>query len=243
MSSEHMQQAIHALLENKPHQAIAELERLADEGHQSDAASCNRGLAYAMKATMDPAPGDLGRAVQGFEECHDLSTRAEVKRSAESAIVAIKREIARRYARTGTTVGVAPTRSIERVVARALPENAWAALALSSSLFLALGLAMMWRRRSPRVAAPLVFGATACLGMLLALTFVARSERVDRSEAVVVAEMAQPLDERHSVLAGEYPVPEGTRLLVLEESGAFVRVRLVGKDAWLPKRAILAIRP
>lgn len=232
--------ATKALEAKNPGEAIQELERLADDGIVDPSASFDRGLAYAMRAAIDPRPGDLGRAIHGFEEAADLSGAPEIEKVARGTSHTLKQEIAKRNSRNGVTVGVEPARTVDRAIARALPENAWAGLTLGLSWLATVAIALTTtKRRSAAVA--IALSASLLASMCALCTWFARRERLIYQEGIVIAELAHPEDESRRNLPTEYPLPEGTRLLILDERGSRVKVRLVARDAWVARSAVLPI--
>ena len=229
--------ATQALAQGRPGDAIASLESLADRGIVDAAASYDRGLAYAMRVRMGAeVPGDLGRAAHGFEEARDLTRDARLSDDAAKALGVVRSEIARRRARAGEPVEVDPGRSLARVLAGLLAEDTWAWLAVSASALLALGLFVRWvaSERRARVTGGIVAGVAApLLGVSIAMTLASRHDRLDLREAVVVAPLARPVDDRGITVPGATALPEGARVEVVESQGALARVRFGSREAWV----------
>ena len=242
-----LEHAAKALEEKNPREAILELEQLADQGVIDPSASFDRGLAYAMRAAISPQPGDFGRAIHGFEEAADLAGTSDLERVAKSTSRSLRQEVSKRNARAGVTVGVEPSPSVDRAIARALPENAWAlgTVALSWLATIAMVIATTKKlstRASQRTAAMVVTLTAASFATFTAMvTWFARRERLEYTEGIVIAELAHPEDDERKNIPAEYPLPEGTRLLILDESGSRVKVRLVARDAWVSRNAVLVL--
>ena len=228
-------QATQALKEGRAGDAIASFEALADRGVVDPVASFDRGLAYAMRVRIGAeVPGDLGRAVHGFEEARDLSRDARLTDDATHALTVVRSEVARRRTRAGQPVEVDPGRSLVRTVASLLAEDAWAALAVGSSALLALGLLVRWLARASRlrVACGVAAGVAApALAVSIAMTLAARHDRLGLREAVVVSATARPTDDRGITVGGGTPLPEGARVEVLEARGPWTRVRFGAIEA------------
>jgi hypothetical protein len=235
-------QATQALKDGRAGDAAAAFEALADRGVVDPVASYDRGLAYAMRVRIGAeSPGDLGRAVHGFEEARDLSRDGALHEDASRALTVVRSEVARRRMRAGEPVEVDPGRSLSRTVAGLLAEDTWAIVAVVASAVLALVLFVRWLARDPRtrigggvaagVAAPALF-------VSLAMTLAARHDRLSLREAIVVSSSARPTDDRGLVLPGAVPLPEGARVEITEARGASKHVRFGAIEAWLPATAL-----
>ncbi|MBL8606664.1 MAG: hypothetical protein JNL38_05055 [Myxococcales bacterium] len=235
-----------ALAAEKPEEAIGRFEALADRGVVDAAASFDRGLAYASRFRKSPRPGDLGRAIQGFEEARSLTADPARERAASAAIVLLRSEVARRRAAAGDAPYVQPGPPAVRLVLRSLPEDAWTVLAALSSLALTAGLFVRWRA-SGRVRLGGA-GVAASAGGLLAITalaaWAARDERLTLTEGVTVAENVRATDEGHAPIASEAPIAEGTRLEILATRDGWTEVQLPSRRAWITSAAIVPlVRP
>jgi hypothetical protein len=234
-----------ALKEGKAADAITSFEALADRGVVDAVASYDRGLAYAMRVHIGAeVPGDLGRAAQGFEEARDLTHDPRLADDALHALTIVRSEVARRRTRAGQPVEVDPGRSLARTVAGLLAEDTWAVASIVASALLALGLLARWSTRSSRtrigggvtagIAAPL-------LVVSIAMTLAARHDRLELRESVVVSAAARPVDEHGIVIAGAFPLPEGSRVEVEESRGSATRVRFGALEAWVPADSLRAL--
>jgi hypothetical protein len=234
--------AVKALHDGRAGDAIDALEALADRGVVDPVASFDRGLAYGMRVRIGAeVPGDLGRAVHGFEEARDLSRDPKLVEDASHALVVIRSEVAKRRARAGDPTEVDPGRSLGRAVAGLLLEDTWALLASVASMALALGLLVRWlaRARRVRVTGGVTAGvATPVLVAAVAMTLAARHDRANLREAIVVAASARPTDERGITVPGATPLPEGARVEVVEVRGQSSRVRFGAADAWVSTGAL-----
>lgn len=242
-------EAVAALRDGRPADAISSLEALADRGFVDAAASYDRGLAYATRVRIGAeAPGDLGRAAHGFEEARDLARDPRLADDALRALAAVRSEVARRRVRAGEPVEVDPGRSLARTVASVLSEDTWSALAALSSASAGLALFVRWlaRRRQLRVAGGVAAGVAApALALAVAMTLAARHDRMHLREGVVVTGSARPTDERGMVVPGAAAFPEGARVELVDARGPWTHVRFGSIEAWLASSALreLARRP
>ena len=224
-----------ALKDGRPSDAIASLEALADRGVVDSVASYDRGLAYAGRVRIgSEVPGDLGRAVHGFEEARELSHDPALAKDATQALAVLRSEVARRRVRAGEPVEVDPGRSLTTTVARVLREDAWSIISMGASIVLAAALFVRWlaRARRVRVSGGVTAGVAApVLVVSIAMTIAARHDRIHVREAVVVAANARPHNERGIAVAGATPLPEGARVEIVEASGPWTRVRFGAIDA------------
>jgi hypothetical protein len=234
--------AVKALHQGRAGDAVDGLEALADRGVVDPVVSFDRGLAYATRVRIGAeVPGDLGRAVHGFEEAADLSRDARLIQEASLALGIVRSEVARRRSQAGDPTEVDPGRSLGRAVAGLLGEDTWAVLASAASVALTLGLLVRWvaRARRARVTGGIAAGvATPVLALALAMTLAARHDRANLREAIVVVASARPSDERGITVSGGTPLPEGARVEVLEVHGAMSRVRFGRVDVWVPSGAL-----
>lgn len=234
-----------ALAANRPGEAIAKLEALADRGIVDPAISFDRGLAYATRVRSgQEQPGDLGRAAHGFEEARDLTKDDALSKDAATALASVRSEIARRRSRAGESVSIEHGFSLGRTIVLLLPENAWSLFAAATAIVLAIAILVRSRVTLPRgkVAATT---AGAIAGFLLvttsALAWAARDARLHLREGVVIAPNARLLDARHLVMDGTAPVPEGARATILDEGGGYSHVAIGGATGYLPSSAILPL--
>jgi hypothetical protein len=140
-------------------------------------------------------PGDIGRAVQGFEEARELSRDPVLTNDATRALAVLRSEVARRRVRAGEPVEVDPGRSLTTTIARVLREDAWSIISMGASIALAMALFARWltRARRVRVSGGVTAGVAApVLVLAIAMTVAARHDRIHVREAVVVAPNARP---------------------------------------------------
>jgi hypothetical protein len=231
-----------ALRDGRAADAIASLEALADRGVVDPVASYDRGLAYATRARIGAeVPGDLGRAAHGFEEAREQSRDPELVDDASRALALVRSEIARRRVRAGEPVEVDPGRSLARTVAGLLAEDTWAGIAVVTSAALAAGLFVRWLARAGRVrvSGGVVAGVAApLLAAAVAMTVAARHDRTHLREAVVVVSNARPSDERGITTPGATPLPEGSRVELVDARGAWSHVRFGSIETWLASSAV-----
>jgi len=186
-------------------------------------------------------PGDLGRAAHGFEEARDLAGDESLRRDADSAIAAIRSEVARRKARQGSAVDMDQRASPWRTLTRMLPENTWALIAASASIVFGCGLFLRWLAKASRTRAAAAIAIATSLPVLVlaaALTRSARRERLELREAIVVSPSVRPSDAHGVVLPGGATLPEAARVELGEEEGAFTEVRWGTLHAWVPTTAL-----
>ena len=132
------EQAVSALEQGAYGDAIDRFEQLADRGFVHPDASFDRAVAYIGRArSPQKQVGDLGRAAAALAET--LALRPD-DQAADSALDAVRSEIGRTRARTGSRPLVARPRLIRALVGL-LPEPAWGALAVLGSFSLAWGSA------------------------------------------------------------------------------------------------------
>lgn len=238
-----------ALWDGRPGDAIAGFEALADRGVVDPNMSLDRGLAYAERVRISAeVPGDLGRALQAFEEARDLATDAKLVDEATGALTIIRAEVARRRAQAGQPAEVDPGVSLGRSLVLLVPENAWAGAALLASI--ALGIALFVRARPEgatssrrqKVGASTVISIAAPLMLACgALTLAARADRLHRREGVIVSVSARISDEHRLVVPGASPLPEGARVDVVGDSPGWTHVRWAEVDGWIPSSAVRSL--
>ena len=233
---------VQALAQQRPTDAVDDFEAVADRGVVDATASYDRGLAYAMRIHMGAEqPGDLGRAAHGFEEARELATDDSLRRDAETALAAVRSEVARRKARQGSAVDMDQRASPWRTLTRALPENTWALIAVAASLVFGCGLFLRWLASASRARAGAAIAITTSLPVLVlaaALTRSARHDRLELREAIVISPSVRPSDSHGVVLPGGAIIPEAARVELREQEGAFTEVRWGTLDAWVPTTAL-----
>lgn len=239
------QGATKALAEGRAGEAIVRLEALADRGVQDPVASFDRGLAYAMRGRTSAAqPGDLGRAVHGFEEARDLTRDGRLEADAKRALVALRQEIARRRARAGESAELAVGASLGRALVELAAEETWAGLAAVAAVVLSVAIALRARAEAARakVAANTTMAISALvLGATALLADAARDARLHLREAVVVAPGTRLLDARRVVVPGRDPLAEGARVRLVSEDAGFAHVQAGALDGWVSSNALLPL--
>ena len=236
---------VHALQQERPNEAIASFEALADRGVLDAVASYDRGLAYALRVHMNAEqPGDLGRAAQGFEEARELSTDAHLVADAEAALSSIRSEVARRKAREGVTVDMEQRASPWRTLSQLFGEDAWAAIAIGFSLLLGAGLFVRWLARASRARASAAIAIAVSAPMLVLAAALARTARHDRiylREAVVISPSVRPSDARGIALPQAPVLPEAARVEVIGQNGGWTELRWGSLHGWVPAATLRAI--
>ena len=229
---------VRALDDERPNDAVASFEALAERGGVDGAASFDRVLAYAARVRLGAEqPGDLGKAAHGFEEAMALADDRELTRDAEAALTQVRTEIGRRRAREGNAVEIEQRRPAWRALSRLLSENAWSALAVASSLLLGAGLFFRWKSPTGRrrgASATMIAVAVPALLFSASLTATARHDRLYLREGVIVVASARPSDARGIALPGGATLPEGARVELLGASAAWTQVRTGTIEAWIP---------
>lgn len=236
---------VRALDDERPNDAVASFEALADRGLVDSSASFDRGLAYAARVRLGAEqPGDLGKAAHGFEEAMALADDAALARDADAALSQVRTEIGRRRAREGNAVEIEQRRPAWRALSRLLSENAWSGLALASSLLLGAGLFFRWKSPTGRrrgASATMIAVAVPAVLLTTSLAATARHDRLYVREGVIVAASARPSDARGIALPGGTPLPEGARVEILGASAAWTEVRAGAVDAWIPTSTLRPI--
>lgn len=233
MSSLH--EAARAITEGRLDEAIAILEQMSDQGAVGASLAFDRGIAYALRARSGRGvAGDYGRAAHALEEAlrrdpHDGQARR--------VLDDIRKEIAARDARAAGRAEELAATPAYRAILVALPGDAWAALAIVSSLVLALALALRPRLvRGARLAASTT-AIVAAVVMIVAsgLGLGARYLRAHLREAVVVSPHAGARREDGS---GMVELDEGQRVDVLEERATTTMIRTDKGVGWAPRDAL-----
>jgi len=231
-----------ALSQGHADDAIASMEALADLGIADPVASYDRGLAYASRVRVGgEVPGDLGRAVHGFEEARDLSHSRALVEDASRALGIVRGEIVRRRLHAGEAIETDPGRSLVRTITGLLGEDTWALGAAGASLVLGLSLFIHWLAgtRRIRIAANIASGvAMPSLLVAMLMTLAARHDRLHLREAIVVATSARLADERGIALSRSVQLPEGARVELVEQRSAVTRVRFGRVDGWVPSNSL-----
>jgi hypothetical protein len=234
-----------ALVADHPADAIAKLESLGDRGVVDPVASYDRGLAYAARVRAGAEqPGDLGRAAQAFEEARELTRDRQLADDATRALTVVRAEIARRRARAGDASELEHGASLGTSIVRLLPENVWAILAGIAALVLSIGIGLRAVAKATRVK---VAGSTTCgiagafLAIFAVLSWAARDARLHLREGVIVASGTRLLDDRHLAQDGVAPIPEGTRVRVLDETVGYSRIAVGSAQGWLPSSNVVPL--
>lgn len=234
-----------ALKQERPNEAVASFEALADRGVVDAVASYDRGLAYALRVHANAEqPGDLGRAAHGFEEARELSSDPHLTADANAALASVRAEVGRRKAREGVTVDVEQRAPPWRSLAQSLGENAWAAIAVAAALLLGAGLFLRWLAQGARAragAAIAIVAAAPALVLAAALARTARHNRLYLREAVVVSASARPSDAKGIALPQSRPLPEAARVEIVEENAGWTEFRWGSLEAWVPAATLRPI--
>jgi hypothetical protein len=226
---------VRALRENRATDAVASFELLADQGTYSATASFNRGLAYAMRVSLDgEIPGDLGQAAAGFEEALLASPNGDLRRDSEAALATIRSSVARRASESGITV-VTPAPPLAVTVTSAIGENSLAAVALLLSIALCI---CIWNLRHTHGRIRAIFAALFLIPALTtAITFMrtARNDRVDSHYAVIVRDRTPLSGNSVQTLV------EGLRVKIEAERGELIEVRFGDAIGTIPRDSIRRI--
>jgi hypothetical protein len=229
--------ALSALAKGADSEAIDRLELLADQGVVNVNASLARAAAYLARADGKSAqPGDLGRASAALSEALLLEPDNE---QAARALDAVQAEIARRKSKQQESVMVRPR--LGRAIAALLPEQAWAALALLSSLAVAAGIALRRLAQRPfwRLSGTVAIGVGVPLGLGFGSgAYAAEQFRVTSQPAVVVVPEARLTNENGRPLpykrgADTTTVPEGATVYVTQRREGRCLVEWGTTDGWL----------
>jgi len=220
--------------------AIIDLEGLADRGFIHPDVSFDRGVAYAMRArTQAERVGDLGKAAAAFEESlllrpHDAQ--------AEAALDAVRAEVTRRRSRRAKDdLIVRP--SLDRLVVGLLPGEAWAALAMGSSLLLAIGLLLRKKESGPIHVAGSVI-APAAVVALVAFTPLAVASRwlADHRRPGVIVTSEVTFADANGKSKGGNPIPEAASVEVGDKLDDNVFVRWGSNDGYVPINAVRVLQ-
>ncbi len=234
---------VDALAGDRPSEAIAKLEALGDRGVSDPVVSFDRGLAYAARIRANAEqPGDLGRAAHGFEEARELSHDRALVADANTALAAVRAEVARRRSRAGDPIEVENGVSLGRSIVKLLPENAWATLAGLCALALSLGIVLRARATLKRLKVAGTTTSAVAAGLLALTALILHSARDGRHhvrDAVVIAPSARLLDATHVALTSVSALPEGARVQLLDENGDFAHVVAGRAEGWLPSSTVL----
>jgi tetratricopeptide (TPR) repeat protein len=227
-------EAVAALDRGALDDSIDRLELLADRGFSHPDASYDRAIAYVRRAQSRGAKrGDLGRAAAALAEV--LEQRPD-DAEASAALGRVRREIAKRRARSGASeVDLKP--SLGWAMVGLLEEDTWAMLAMIGSAVASLGLAL-WlasKKEAMRLAGTIAASLGAVTLVLTgALAAFARYERVHYRPAVVVVEEARLLDDNGATVSGPGSViPEGASVRVTDQRGTLAHVEWGTLDGWL----------
>jgi tetratricopeptide (TPR) repeat protein len=213
-------------------EAIAGYHRIETLGVRSPELSYNLGTAYART-------GKLGRAVQHYERALRLSPG----HGDTSYNVAVIREfLARRASEAGRDADLAPGVTPWRAVLDRFSTRGAAIgfLLFNLSLFLMLIVRRFLKRETPR----LFLGVFA--GMLAVMTILAFSVALGKwyqdayeREAVVVVEGQIDVMEGPASTVKRFDLEEGSRVQVLEEKEAWIRVLdSENRDGWIQSTAL-----
>jgi hypothetical protein len=206
-------------------EAIDAFEALSDRGVVHPDASYDRALAYLgrVRARSD-RPGDLGRAAAALEET--LAARPG-DADAESALEAVRSEVARRRARGEAGAEVESRPTLERALVGLARESTWALLAAAASAVLAVGLVLRRLARDTpghlagSIATPI---GAAALALFAALAGGAAWLRRTTEDAVVVVPEVRLLDAEGAPIAGA-TIPEAARVELGDRKGSLVHLR------------------
>lgn len=216
------------LQEGRPDEAIARLETMADRGMSDAAASFNRGLAYANRASSTSSkPGDLGQAACAFAEARSLNTNAAFGKRIASAEAATQRELGRRLAARGGGGGLMePPAPLFHQLLALLPAPAWAGVGAFGSVLCILAFVLYLKRRGGSAVHGLGLAGLLLFGVGTFAENRTRAAKAAEESACIVVENATLLREPSLASRGE-PLREGAHIFVQkgasDESFALVR--------------------
>jgi hypothetical protein len=194
--------------------AIIDLEGLADRGFVHPDVSFDRGVAYAMRA----------------------------RTQAEAALDAVRAEVTRRRSRRAKDdLIVRP--SLDRLVVGLLPGDAWAALAMGSSLLLAIGLLLRKKESGPIHVAGSVI-APAAVVALIAFTPLAVASRwlADHRRPGVIVASEVTFADANGKSKGGNPIPEAASVEVGDKLDDNIFVRWGSNDGYVPINAVRVLQ-
>ncbi|APR99740.1 hypothetical protein [Pajaroellobacter abortibovis] len=242
MPSDLFRDGVSALEQERPVEAIAALEALADRGVQDGAISYDRGLAYALRVRLGAGqPGDLGQAVHAFEEARILSPDRHLQVEAAKAARTVRLEIARLQRQEGNQVWLEDSTPWDQAVLSLLPENVWAIGSLVASLLCSLAFAV-WKH-SPafaiRKSGGIVLWLTSPLVVVLGMgSWKARSHRLTREEGVIIAPIVRLADEKGVPSAVASHLCEGIRVQVKARHGMWLHITGGFREGWVPSGTV-----
>ena len=217
-------------------EAVARFEALANAGTVDANASFDRGLAYSLRLTREPKPGDFGQAIAAFEEAAALTTDVVLRERAEHAADAVRGELAKKRNREGAKEAFDPAPPLGETVVSLLPEGAW--LALATLLAAAAAVGAQLRRERWAMRWLLQLGLLLAAPCLLA-AWSAKQRTLLQGRAVVVAESARLLDQAsRRPLVDHEPLVEGALLQVEPSAGSDIRVYAAGVHGVLPRTSL-----
>jgi hypothetical protein len=130
---------------------------------------------------------------------------------------------------------------VARVLSHLLGEDAWAWLAVATSIVLGLGFFGRWlaSQQRARIAAGVAMGIAApAFAICIAMTLAARHDRISLREGVIVVPAALPSDERGIARQGAAALPEGARVELTEARPGWTRIRWGTVDAWIASSSV-----
>jgi hypothetical protein len=220
--------------------ALAIYEQLGDTGVVGASVAFDRGIAYALRARSGQGvAGDYGRAAHGLEEA---LRRDPHDHEAQRALDEIRREIAKRDARASGRSEELGATPVGRTIVVALPGDAWAGLAIASSIVLAAALAIRPRlQRGARLASSTVAIVTLLMVLVFsALGLAARYLRTNLHEAVIISPRAVATPEGDSA---PIDLDEGQRVDVLEQRAGTTLIHTEKGTGWAPRDALRMLPP
>ena len=209
-------------------EAIARYETMADRDVHNAAASFNRGLAYAKRASSaNGKPGDLGQAACAFAEARALTSDSALRKKIEMAEASTQRELGRKLAaHGGGSTLMEPPAPFARQLVELLPELAWALVAGCGSLLCLVAFALYVAKRGGGARHAVATVGVLITGIGASAANRAQHYRSTEKDACIVSENATLFREASFASRGE-PLREGAHVKIASGSAqdAFVEVR------------------
>lgn len=209
-------------------ESIARFESLADRDVHDAAASFNRGLAYAKRASSPSSkPGDLGQAACAFAEARVLAKDAALRKRITEAEASTQRELGRKLAAHGGGGALMePPAPLGRQLVELMPPVAWSATAGLGSLLCLVAAGLYLTKRGGGTTHALAAVGLLAFGAGALAEHRAFTYRTTEDDACIITENATLFHDASFAARGE-PLREGAHVKVstAQASDAFVEVR------------------
>jgi hypothetical protein len=212
--------------------ALKDYKRLDGLGVSDPTLSYNLGTAYAML-------GKLGMAVQQYERALRLDPGQD---DARHNLSVLREFIARRASEAGRDADLAPAAGPWRAVLDRFSSRGAALtfLVFHIALFLVLAIRRFVFAEMPRLSLGVLAGVLVVLTLFTGVVAVGKWYQDHYvKEAVVVADNQTSVMEGPLSAVMRFALEEGSRVTVVEENAAWVRVQdSEGRDGWVPAESL-----